>query len=307
MEYALEVVSLGKNYGNKTAIDSVTFRVRKGSCFGLLGPNGAGKSTSMKIISGVLSADRGDISVFGRNLRTDGDEIKGLMGYVPQSITLFEKLSAYDNLMFFGNMYGVGGSVLKKRIADVLEKVGLSDRSKDEVTTFSGGMKRRINIAAALLHEPQLLIFDEPTVGIDPQSRNHIFEMIRDLKNQGVSIVYSTHYMEEVEALCDDLAIIDHGKVIAEGSLEGVLDRYGSPAVYLEGEDIIEPIACPSAVQATSKGRGWLYETEQGVETVRHLAEACMQRGASVNKLEIVRPTLEKVFLNLTGTSLRDE
>ena len=306
MTIALEVNGLKKTYGDKTALDNVSFRVRKGVCFGLLGPNGAGKSTTMKILSGVLDADEGDVSVFGLDIRRSGKQVREHIGYVPQSIALFEKLSAYENLLFFGNMYGVRGAVLRQRIGEALERVGLADRARDAVATYSGGMKRRVNIAAALLHEPKLLILDEPTVGIDPQSRNHIFEMLRILKSEGVTIVYSTHYMEEVEALCEDLAIIDRGKVIAAGELEQVLDRYGTSSVYLEAEGLEQPPQIPSVRGVNRQGRGWLLETEAALDTIGHLADECLKRGWPVKRLEIVRPSLESVFLHLTGTSLRD-
>lgn len=307
MTIALEVNALRKSFGDKVVLDDVSFHVRKGACFGLLGPNGAGKSTTMKILSCVLDADEGDVSVFGMDIRRCARQVRERIGYVPQSITLYEKLSACENLSFFGSMYGVRGAVLRRRIADALERVGLADRAREPVAAYSGGMKRRVNMAAALLHEPQLLILDEPTVGIDPQSRNHIFEVLRLLKREGVTIVYSTHYMEEVEALCDDLAIIDRGKVVVAGELEDVLDRYGTKSVYLEVEGLEQPPQVPSVRSVSRKGRGWLLETEAVLEAVRQLADVCLQRGWTVKQLEIVRPSLETVFLHLTGTSLRDD
>ncbi|MCD9021417.1 ABC transporter ATP-binding protein [Cohnella silvisoli] len=302
----IEVNQLAKSYGSKQALNNISFKVREGSCFGLLGPNGAGKSTTMKILSGLLDADTGTVSMFGQGIRKAGNAVKDRLGYVPQSITLYEKLSAYDNLQFFGEMYGVQSASLKRRIGEVLEQVGLADRAKDAITTFSGGMKRRVNIAAALLHRPKLIIMDEPTVGIDPQSRNHIFEMIRTLKNDGVTILYSTHYMEEVEALCDDLTIIDHGQVIAQGELIEVLDRFGTQAVYLELQDGQRPPSLPGSGAPAQKGRGWLLETTNPLSILSQWAQACQSASLQVKQLEIVRPTLEAVFLSLTGTTLRD-
>ncbi|THF75120.1 ABC transporter ATP-binding protein [Cohnella fermenti] len=307
MSLAIEVKGLAKSYGNKTALSGIGFEVGAGSCFGLLGPNGAGKSTTMKILSGLLESDRGTVRLFGKEQRTAADDIKRIVGYVPQSITLYEKLSAYDNLVFFGEMYGVSGAELKRRIADVLERVGLADRAKEAVDRFSGGMKRRINIAAALLHRPKLLIMDEPTVGIDPQSRNHIFEMIRSLRQEGVTVLYSTHYMEEVENLCDRLAIVDRGEVIADGSLGEVLDRFGTKAVYLELEGGREAPKLPGYGEVEPKERGWLLRTDTPLESLAAWAEACKRSRLEAKRLEIVRPSLEDVFLKLTGTTLRDD
>jgi ABC-2 type transport system ATP-binding protein len=307
MGKAIEIKQIGKSYEGKAALKDISFEVREGSCFGLLGPNGAGKSTSMKILSGLLEPDRGSVAVFGRDIRKGGDEIRRQIGYVPQGITLYEKLSAFDNLVFFGKMYGLRGSELKRRIGEVLEQVGLADRAKDAVEKFSGGMKRRVNIAAALLHRPKLIIMDEPTVGIDPQSRNHIFEMIRFLQQGGVTILYSTHYMEEVETMCDELAIIDHGEMIAQGELGEVLDRFGSQAVYLELQESGELPPIPSGFgKPAQRERGWVLETASPLDTLTAWASACKARSLKVKQLEIVRPSLESVFLSLTGTTLRD-
>lgn len=306
MEKVLHVKDLGKRYGNKTALENVTFSVDLGSCFGLLGPNGAGKSTTMKILTGIIDADKGSVQLLGKDAFKERRAIQQQVGYVPQAITLYEKLSAYENLVFFGEMQGVRGHVLKQRIDEVLEQTGLSDRAKEAVKTFSGGMKRRINIAVALLHKPKLLILDEPTVGIDPQSRNRIFEIIRALKKEGVTIIYSTHYMEEVEALCDHIAIIDHGKVITQGSLNDLFDRYGQKALYLEAEGLLAPPQFEFASHVKQKNSGWIIETEHPVETMEDVLQKAKLNGLEIKALEIMRPTLETVFLSLTGTSLRD-
>ncbi|WP_028543721.1 ABC transporter ATP-binding protein [Paenibacillus taiwanensis] len=306
MKHVLEVADVVKRYGSKTALDQVDVHVKEGSCFGLLGPNGAGKSTLMKLMTGILQADSGMIRAFGMDTRHQMSEIRQRVGYVPQEITLYEKLSAVQNLKFFGEMYGVNGAELKQRIAHVLEQVGLSDRANEAVETYSGGMKRRINLAAALLHQPQLIILDEPTVGIDPQSRNHIFEMIRGLKKEGLTLVYSTHYMEEVEALCDDIAIIDHGSVIAQGSLHEILEQHADQAVYVESDYITEPPQLSSIKRASARGRGWVLESEQPLHTLRDLSQLFAEAGARVHALELVKPSLDRVFLKLTGTALRD-
>jgi len=310
MSIALQVQQLTKSYGTKKALEGVSFSVERGSCFGLLGPNGAGKSTTMKIVSGIIEEDDGTAEIYGLSMKQKRKELLQQIGYVPQSITLYEKLSAYDNLTFFGQMNGVRGALLKQRIQEILERVGLSDRSKDLVGTFSGGMKRRINIAASLLHKPTMIILDEPTVGIDPQSRNHIFGIIRELKSEGVTVVYSTHYMEEVEALCDNIAIIDHGKVIAQGELSALISQYGSNAVYLEssGTDNMDRIVKASGLsKIVKKGRGWEIETAAPLQTMQQIAQLCLEHGVQVEQLQMVRPTLEQVFLTLTGTTLRDD
>lgn len=306
MTLAINVSNLHKKYGNHTALNSISFQVRPGICFGLLGPNGAGKSTTMKIISGILQPNSGSLRVFGIDAVTEAAKVRNIIGYVPQGITLYEKLSAYDNLKFFGEMYGLKGSQLKERISTVLTQVGLLDRAKDAVGTFSGGMMRRVNIAAALLHRPKLLVLDEPTVGIDPQSRNHIFEMIRKLKQEGVSIIYSTHYMEEVETLCEELAIIDHGSVIAQGVLHELLAQHGTNSVYVETNKLtaVSFDSIPGTV--TAHEEGWIIDTDDTLTTMNRVSELCLQQQVKVTRLEIVQPSLETVFLNLTGTSLRD-
>ena len=306
MQNAVVVQQLSKRYGNKNALQEVTFSVEAGTSFGLLGPNGAGKSTLMKILTGIIDADAGRAEVLGKDIILSKDVLRRKVGYVPQEITLYDKLSAYDNLKFFGELYGVKGKVLKDRIDYVLEQVGLTDRKGDAVATYSGGMKRRINIAAALLHEPQMVFLDEPTVGIDPQSRNHIFEMIRELKKQGVTIIYSTHYMEEVEALCDNIAIIDHGQVIVQGSLQELLDQYAGSAIFIETDEAVDLPDLPGILKKTQKGRGWVLETDHIMPSIQQVSSFLMNHNVSVKSFEIMRPSLEQVFLSLTGTSLRD-
>jgi ABC-2 type transport system ATP-binding protein len=302
----LEVSGLRKGYGKKQALNDVTFSLRAGTSFGFLGPNGAGKSTTMKILTGIVKADGGQVKLFGRDITNNTGAVAEYIGYVPQEITLYEKMSAYDNLEFFGQAYGVRGNELKQRIREVLEKTGLGDRAKDEIKTFSGGMKRRINIAAALLHRPKLLILDEPTVGIDPQSRNHIFEMIRELNNEGVTIIYSTHYMEEVEVLCDEIAIMDQGSIKASGPLGELLERYGRQAIYMEAAGMKEPPRDPDVIKTTKEGSGWIMETANVGEVMQRLLLAASQQRYDVKQLEVVRPSLEQVFLTVTGTALRD-
>ncbi|MFD2616336.1 ABC transporter ATP-binding protein [Terrilactibacillus laevilacticus] len=306
MPFLLEIQNLRKTYKSKKALDGVSFSVKEKSCFGLLGPNGAGKSTTMKILTGVLTSDGGSINMFGKDARKNRKAILQHIGYVPQDIVLYEKLSAYDNLVFFGKCYGLDGDVLKERINDVLKQTGLSDRAKDTVKSYSGGMKRRINIAAALLHKPKLLILDEPTVGIDPQSRNHIFDMIRSLKEQGTTMIYSTHYMEEVEALCDEIAIIDNGEVVTQGTLDYLFTEYGRKAVYMESKTNFPTEKLTGIEAVHSHHQGLIIETAAPVDLMEQIIHISKEQKILLHHLEIEKPSLESVFLSLTGKTLRD-
>jgi ABC-2 type transport system ATP-binding protein len=218
----LEVNGLTKNYGKLVAVDGVSFRADSGATIGLLGPNGAGKTTTVSIIAGLLSPDSGEVLIEGRQVKSDTDPVKLKIGLVPQDMALYDQLSARDNLTFFAALYSLSGAKATQAIDGALQLVELSDRAADKVATFSGGMKRRLNLAAALLHDPQILLLDEPTVGVDPQSRNAIFDNLEALKKRGKTLVYTTHYMEEAERLCDRIVIIDHGKVIADDTLQGL-------------------------------------------------------------------------------------
>lgn len=306
MQSIVQVENLKKVYGNKTALNDLSFTVKKGICYGLLGPNGAGKSTTMKILTGIVNQDHGTVHMFDRHLQENLREIQRLVGYVPQEITLYEDLSALDNLQFFGSLYGMKGKQLNQQIEEVLSLTGLLERSKDKVKNFSGGMKRRINIAAALLHRPQLLILDEPTVGIDPQSRNHIFELIRQLRDKGTTVIYSTHYMEEVEELCDELAIIDHGQVIAQGRLQDLLQQYTTPAIYVEFAQSVSLPNWDETTRIQPYKDGFMLYTQHINDLLLKILEETKRKGWSLFRLEIVRPSLEDVFLELTGTTLRD-
>src|SRR5882762_882658 len=218
----LEVKALKKSYGKIAAVDGISLRADSEQTIGLLGPNGAGKTTTVSMIVGLLRPDSGEVLIDGSPLRGDTDPVKRKIGLVPQNIALYDELTALANLNFLGALYGLSGTGLKRAIGEALDLVGLTDRAKDKVGTFSGGMKRRLNLAAALLHDPQILLLDEPTVGVDPQSRNAIFDNLETLKKRGKTLVYTTHYMEEAERLCDRIVIIDHGKVIADDTLQGL-------------------------------------------------------------------------------------
>jgi ABC-2 type transport system ATP-binding protein len=288
--------------------------LRAGSAetIGLLGPNGAGKTTTVSMIAGLFPPDSGQVLIDGSLLRGDTDPVKRKIGLVPQNIALYDELTALANLNFLGALYDLHGAVLKRAIAEALDLVGLADRSKDRVGTFSGGMKRRLNLAAALLHDPQILLLDEPTVGVDPQSRNAIFDNLETLKKRGKTLLYTTHYMEEAERLCDRIIIIDHGKVIADDTLHGLhrmLPVTNLLAIELEGRDGFKPeplLALPEVVSAEVREgilRIGLHNLTTGAPAVlRWLAES----GHPYQHVTSERPDLETVFLTLTGRKLRD-
>ena len=226
----LDVRHLRKSYGTLVAVDDVSFSLEAGRLVGLLGPNGAGKTTTVSMLSGLVTPERGEVLVAGKKLAGDTDPTKRRIGLVPQDLALYDELSARDNLRFFGALYSLSGRALDGAIASALELVGLADRTKDAVKTFSGGMKRRLNLAAGLLHDPDIVLLDEPTVGVDPQSRNAIFDNLELLKSRGKALLYTTHYMEEAERLADRIVVIDHGKVIADDTLDGLQSRVATAA-----------------------------------------------------------------------------
>ena len=277
MTAALEVSGLKKRYGDVPAADGVSFRVEEGTIVGLLGPNGAGKTTTVSIVCGLVLPDAGEVRVGGRPLSGDTDPAKGRLGLVPQELALYEELPADDNLRYFGALQGLDAFRLAPRIEDVLRRTGLLDRRRDRVKTFSGGMKRRLNLAAGLLHDPDVLLLDEPTVGVDPQSRNAIFESLEALRDAGKAILYTTHYMEEAERLCDRIVIVDRGRVVAEGTsaeLGALLPRASSRELDDEARAAVALLAA---------------------------------RGIAVPGVDGGAPRLEEVFLHLTGHALRDE
>jgi len=308
----LEVKALKKRYGKVVAVDDVSLRAGASETIGLLGPNGAGKTTTVSMIAGLFPPDSGEVLIDGSPLRGDTDPVKRKIGLVPQNIALYDELTALDNLIFLGALYELHGATIKRAIAEALDLVGLSDRAKDKVGTFSGGMKRRLNLAAALLHDPQILLLDEPTVGVDPQSRNAIFDNLETLKKRGKTLVYTTHYMEEAERLCDRIVIIDHGKVIANDTLHGLhrmLPVSNVLAVELEKMDGFQPErlrALPEVVSAEVKDgvlRIGLHELTRGAPIVLTWLS---ENGCAYQHVVSERPDLETVFLTLTGRSLRD-
>lgn len=222
----LEIKKITKAFAGKKVVDDVSFTVKTGEAYGLLGPNGAGKSTTINMLAGLFKPDAGQITIAGYDLVNEKQKAQSCLGIVPQDIALYQEFSAEYNLRFWGSMYNISSKLLTERIEEVLDIIGLSDRRKDKVETFSGGMKRRVNIGCALLHKPQLLIMDEPTVGIDPQSRNHILEMVKQFNKQGMTVLYTSHYMEEVQQLCEKVAIMDHGKLLLTGNIQAIIAEH---------------------------------------------------------------------------------
>ena len=307
----IEVVDLTKAFGANRAVDGVSFKVAEGEAYGLLGPNGAGKSTAINLILGLLKMDSGKVTVGGLDLSVDPSAVKRLVGFVPQDIALYPTLSARENLIFWGRMHGLAGAALAQRVAVALEIVGLADRAKDRVETYSGGMKRRINIAAALLHEPRLLIMDEPTVGIDPQSRHHILETVKGLNARGMTIMYTSHYMEEVEFLCTRVGIIDHGKIIAEGGLDDLRRIIGNRSRIVlrlssNGHRVLERLRTVNGVEEVAEADGEIVITTTNAAAVLPAVTAECTENARIQSVHLEEPNLEAVFLHLTGRALRD-
>ncbi|MYN46825.1 ATP-binding cassette domain-containing protein [Pseudoduganella sp. FT93W] len=308
----LSVNQLSKSYGARKAVDGVSFQVQQGQTVGLIGPNGAGKSTTVSMICGLLRSDSGSVLLNGAPVTQGASAAKRLIGYVPQDLALYDDLSSLENLKLFGALYGLKGAQLKQRCEQVLALVNLSDRAGDNPSTFSGGMKRRLNIAAALLHEPQLLILDEPTVGVDPQSRNAIFDTLEALQAQGCALIYTSHYMEEVERLADHLVIIDHGKVLADETPAALYQRLPAQAA-LQVE--LATAAGAELVAALSALDGVRSVQASGQQLSIALADAAQAapvlvwlagQGLTLLHFATAKTSLENIFLNLTGRSLRD-
>ncbi|HXX13929.1 MAG TPA: ABC transporter ATP-binding protein [Candidatus Eremiobacteraceae bacterium] len=305
-EPSLRINALVKRFGSVTAVDGVTLELHEGECLGLLGPNGAGKSTLIRNIVGRVVPDGGTISVFGA--RADSTAARNALGWVPQELALYPRLTCRENLQAFGRYHGLSGAQLAKAVERCLGWATLSDRAGELVKNLSGGMKRRLNMSAGLIHAPKLVLMDEPTVGVDPQSRNHIFEMIEKLHDEGMSIIYTTHYMEEAERLCDRIAIIDHGKIIAQGThAELVQGAFGSRSQVLarfSGAD--ERVAAWVAEHGGTAVDGVAEFSVEHPAEIGSLLEAFAKAGFELLDVSLRRPNLESVFLHLTGRELRD-
>lgn len=308
----LECSGLLKAYGDRTVVDGVSFRIEAGETYGLLGPNGAGKSTTINLVCGLLPRDGGEVRVDGRPFDDDSLGAKRLIGLVPQDIALYPDLTAAENLRFFGRLYGLAGRGLDVRVAETLETVGLTDRRDDRVETYSGGMKRRLNIGAGMLHRPRLLVLDEPTVGVDPQSRNAILESVTRLGAEGMAILYTTHYMEEAQRLCDRIGILDQGRMIAEGTHGALVELVGEHerlrfGVAADADRFADAVrALPGVSGATVTDGTVDVIVEDAPDALARSMEVAARLDVRIQRVEVVEPDLEAVFLRLTGRALRD-
>ena len=309
----LQVENLKKTFKKTVAVDGVNLVLDQGESVGLLGPNGAGKSTTISMISTLLKPTSGEIRFKGSDVLKHPDKIRPILGIVPQEIALYEELTAYENMNFFGQTYGLSGKNLSAKIEENLKLVGLFDRQKEKINQYSGGMKRRINMAVALMHEPELLIMDEPTVGIDPQSRSHILETVRELnRKKGMTILYTSHYMEEVEKLCDRVYIMDHGQVIASGTKEELKSILSSEdTILIEVQDKSGPFINKlneheRIQQVVEVDKGYKVIAAKGADLFSDVFEIARASQVKVRGVHVQTPTLEDVFLHLTGRKLRD-
>jgi ABC-2 type transport system ATP-binding protein len=332
MPAILEVENLAKKYGAFEAVKGISFSVEEGEVFGLLGPNGAGKTQTISMLTGVVKPTSGTARIGGYDIHADMEKVKKINGLVPQDLALYPTLSARANLNFFGSIFGLRGKELKQRVEDVLEIVALTERANQPVDKYSGGMKRRVNIAAGLVHQPRLFFLDEPTVGVDPQSRNHIFESVQRLnRERGMSIVYTSHYMEEVETLCNRVAIVDEGRIIALDTIKNLVALLGGGVIQVglnrvDDEILSEIGALPGVKQAAlapqpipaSDGNGKVVPTEgtkspvvkiecvHNQEALINVISYLSKKNLAITSLETLEPNLESVFLHLTGKKLRE-
>ena len=311
-ESVLIADSLQKSFGDLAAVDGVSFTIAEGETFGLLGPNGAGKTTSISMVCGLLEPDGGTVTVAGQQIRTNSTKGRSSIGLVPQDLAVYPDLTGEENLKFFGRLYGLNGEELEARIADVLEVIGLTDRKDDHTKEYSGGMQRRLNIGIGLLHRPRLLILDEPTVGVDPQSRNAILESVENLSSQGMAVLYTTHYMEEAERLCDRVAIIDEGQIQAEGTRRELVSMVGEKdrvAIIATGDlsraaEVVRSM--PGVTEASAGDRRIDILATDSSSILPRLLSAVTDSGGTITGIELEEPNLEAVFLHVTGKALRD-
>jgi ABC-2 type transport system ATP-binding protein len=308
----LEIKNLTKKFTDFIAVDNITLSITEGEIFGFLGPNGAGKSTTINMVAGLIRSNDGEINILGKNIMKHSRFAKMNIGVVPQDLAIYEDLTAYENVKFFAGLYGLRGTKLHERVEEALKFVGLSDKHKSYPKNFSGGMKRRLNIACAIAHRPKLIIMDEPTVGIDPQSRNYILSSVQKLNEMGCTIIYTSHYMEEVEEICTKIAIIDHGKVIAEGTkeqLQAIITD--TKDVWIEAKSTenldLNKIKEIAGVKAVQKEENLIkINSDLGVSNLNKIIQHIMNGGVEIISLEEKAPNLETVFLTLTGRNLRD-
>lgn len=308
----IEIKNLVKKYDDTVAVDNISLSIEEGEIYGILGPNGAGKSTAISIICSLLHATTGEVLVLGEDIKKNSLKVKKQLGLVPQSIALYRDFTAYENVKFFGELYGLRGRKLKESIDSALEFTGLLEMKNKKTKEFSGGMIRRLNIACAIIHNPKVLIMDEPTVGIDAQSRNHIIQSVKNLNKKGVTIVYTTHYMEEAEALCSKIAIIDQGKIIVEGSKEELKDmvsdkrtlNIGLEDIYKVNIEVLKNIEGISDIVINEDNL--IISSSKEVNNLDRIIKAVSDQGVKITDLGFKEITLETVFLSLTGKKLRD-
>ena len=314
MKSILEVKELKKNYGDFQAVKGISFEIKEGEIFSLLGPNGAGKTTTISMLSTLYAPTAGDATVAGHSVTKAPMQVRNAIGVVPQDLALYEDLSAKENLIFWGQMYGLSGKSLTSRVDEVLNQIDLADKAKNRVKTFSGGMKRRVNIGVGLLHKPKLLFMDEPTVGIDPQSRRAILDTVKDLNRQGMTVLYTTHYMEEAQELSDRVGIIDHGELIAIGTQKELTKQVGHTDTLIlhisENEDanaLADSLKnMPDVLEATATDHEVAIITPQAENILASVVSKANERGIKIRSIDIREPNLEAVFLHLTGRALRD-
>ena len=311
-ETAIHIQDLRKHFGDLQAVCGVSLDVPAGEIFSLLGPNGAGKSTLISMLAGLLVPTDGDATIMGHSIRTEPESAKATLGVVPQDIALYPDLSARENLIFWGKMYGLRGAALQARVDEVLEIIGLADRQKDRIAKYSGGMKRRVNIGVALLHKPPVVIMDEPTVGIDPQSRRHILDNVKELNGQGMTVLYTTHYMEEAAELSHHIAIMDMGKIIALGTHDELIRLVGEQTridltLNAEAGRVLAAWQAADGVSRVDATDGKVTVlVDDSNRVLPRLFDAASRAGVRITSVDIREPNLEAVFLHLTGRALRD-
>ena len=314
MSSILEIHNLVKNYGDFAAVKGISFDIHKGEIFSLLGPNGAGKTTTINMVSTLFEPTSGDALIGGHSVTKAPMQVRQMIGVVPQELALYEDLTAQENLMFWGQMYGLSGKSLKHRIDEVLDQIGLTERASHRIKTYSGGMKRRVNIGVGLLHKPELLFMDEPTVGIDPQSRRAILETVKDLNRLGMTVLYTTHYMEEAQELSDRVGIIDHGELIALGTQAELTKQVGETDTlilhFAEGEDVSGLVdslrELPGVIQVDASDHAISVITASADDLLAGGVTRTNDAGVKIKSLDVKEPNLEAVFLHLTGRALRD-
>jgi ABC-2 type transport system ATP-binding protein len=314
MTAILQVQNLVKKYGDFSAVKGITFDIKEGEIFSLLGPNGAGKTTTISMLSTLYTPTAGDATIGGHSITKNPMAVKQVIGVVPQEIALYEELTARENLIFWGQMYGLGGKPLADRVDEVLEQIGLTDKARNRVKTYSGGMKRRVNIGVGLLHKPRLLFMDEPTVGIDPQSRRAILDTVKDLNKKGMTLLYTTHYMEEAQEISDRVGIIDHGELIALGTQKELTQQVGQTETLIlhigendDPESLAESLkGVKDVLEANASDHEVSIITPEAEDILASVVSKANERGIKIHSIDIREPNLEAVFLHLTGRALRD-